>query len=57
MFNKGFFGLDEGERDGLTISADFKLKTLPVPLPMALPLFVAGLAGLGVLTRRTRKRL
>ena len=58
VFNTGLFGLKPGERKGATVQANFTLIKEPtaVPLPGALPLFAGGLAGLGWLGRRRKRK-
>lgn len=59
-FNRGVFGLDEGERYGATVAAtlryDAAASPAPVPLPAALPLMALGLGALGIAGRRRGRR-
>ncbi len=56
VFNRGFFGLNEGWKKGAVVGATFELvsDTAAVPLPASLPLLMAGLGGLALLRRRGR---
>lgn len=54
-FNKGLFGLDEGPRDGLTVSGTFKYVASAVPEPMSWALMLTGFFGLGAMLRANRR--
>jgi hypothetical protein len=47
VFNKGLFGLTEGDRHGATVGATVSYTAAPVPLPAGLGLIAAGTAALG----------
>ena len=49
-----FLGSENGA--SYTIEFDHHIDPVPAPLPAALPLFASGLAGLGWLSRRRRKK-
>jgi hypothetical protein len=54
-FNKGaFFGLDEGEKDGATITGKFKLISNAVPEPGTWALMITGFGLVGATIRRRR---
>lgn len=56
IFNKGLFGLKEGERHGANVTATLKYTTAPVPLPATLPLLLGGIALVGAVRRRATVR-
>ncbi|WP_008314374.1 PEP-CTERM sorting domain-containing protein [Leptolyngbya sp. PCC 6406] len=54
IFNKGLFGLNEGEKHGAKIHATFKLVSDHVDVPEPTALLGLGLLGLGMLAQRRR---